>query len=238
MGEIRFVLLDAGGTLTVGVPSREERLQRACHYFNLTPAPDWQLARKGLQVAERFFIGAVQEGWMMDREAVREAVKGMLSAMGVWGKLDDPALLWDFLETQYETERLMDGALETLETLRQHGYRLAIASNAPPTYEGRLRELGLAQQVERIFLSDVIGYAKPDPRFFQFILERLKAVPEETVHVGNSYWHDVIGARRAGVTPIFFDFRDAFTDCDCPRITDLSQLPPLLQELTSFRRRF
>lgn len=229
--KIRVVLMDAGGTLTIGVPSREERLQRACHYFNLAPVPDWQVARKGLQVAERFFIGAVQEGWMIDREAVREAVKEMLSAMGVGGRLDDPALLWDFLETQYETEILMDGALETLEALQQYGYRLAIASNAPPTYERRLQELGLAQRVEAIFLSDVIGYAKPDPCFFHFILEQLKASTDETVHVGNSYWHDVIGAQRAGITPIFFDWREVFPDCDCPRITDLRQLPSLLQAL-------
>jgi HAD superfamily hydrolase (TIGR01549 family) len=227
---VRLVSLDAGGTLTVGVPSREERLRRACEYFNLSPVPDLSTALEGLRVIERFFIAAAQEGQMIDRETVREAVRTMLSAMGVFGRLDDPALLWDFVEAQYETETLMDGALETLMTLRQQGYRLAIASNASPAYETRLKALGLTNLVDAVFLSDVVGYAKPDPRFFAFILERMGATPDETVHVGNSYWHDVIGAKRAGILPVFFDWREVFPDCDCPRITHLRELPYRLAE--------
>ncbi|MFA0770399.1 MAG: hypothetical protein REDVDVYQ_000904, partial [Candidatus Fervidibacter sp.] len=70
---VRLVSLDAGGTLTVGVPSREERLRRACEYFNLSPVPDLSTALEGLRVIERFFIAAAQEGQMLDRETVREA---------------------------------------------------------------------------------------------------------------------------------------------------------------------
>ncbi|GBC97967.1 Putative HAD-hydrolase YfnB [bacterium HR17] len=231
MPAIRLVLLDAGGTLTVGVPPREERLRRACEHFGLAPVPDFATAREGLRAVERFFIAAAQEGQMLDRETVREAVQTMLRAMGVFGKLDDPALLWDFVETQYETETLMDGAVETLTVLRRQGYRLAIASNAPPTYTQRLNALGLTDLVDAIFLSDVVGYAKPDPRFFRFILEQMEVVPDETVHVGNSFWHDVIGAQRAGIVPVFFDWREVLPDCPCPRITALAQLPSLLVTL-------
>lgn len=231
MGRICVVLLDAGGTLVVGVPPREERLQQACFYFNLSPVPDWSIARHGLRVIERFFIGAAQEGRRFDRDTIRDGVKEMLLAISVTGHLKDPALLWDFVETQYKAETLIDGALEVLTALRQGGYRLAIASNAPPTYGKRLQELGITELVDAVFISDVIGYAKPDPRFFQFILEKLNATPNETVHVGNSFLHDVIGAQRANITPVFFDLRDALPDCDCLRITDLRQLPELLQTL-------
>ncbi len=228
---IRAVFFDAGGTLTKVLPERERRLQQACHYFNLSPIPDEATARHGLRVIERFFIGAVQEGRMIDREAVREGVRWMLSEMGVRGRLDDPALLWDFVSTQYETEVLMDGATEVLDFLRRQGYLTAVASNASPAYERVLQSLGITERVTAVFLSDVVGYAKPDPRFFQFALERLGVTPAETVHVGNSYWHDVIGARRAGILPVFFDRREVFPDADCPRITDLRELPLLLKDL-------
>lgn len=227
---IRLISLDAGGTLTIGVPSREERLRRACEYFGLSPVPDLSTALEGLRVIERFFIATAQEGQMLDRETIRQAVRTMLKAIGVSGRLDDPALLWDFVETQYETETLMDGALETLALLRRQGYRLVITSNAPPTYQARLTSLSLTNLVDAVFLSDVVGYAKPDPRFFAFVLERMDATPDETVHVGNSYWHDVIGAKRAGILPVFFDWREVFPDCDCPRITHLRELPQRLAE--------
>ena len=229
---IKLVLFDAGGTLTKVLPERTERIRQACHYFNLNPVPDHETALLGLRAIERFFIGASQEGRMIDREAVREGVCLMLTEMGVSGRLDDPALLWDFVQTQFETEVLMDGALETLEVLKKRGYVLAVASNATPNYETIIRSLGITQWVDAIFLSDVIGYAKPDPRFFQFILEQMKAVPEETVHVGNSYWHDVIGARRISVLPVYFDRHGIFPDADCLRITHLRELPSLLQGLS------
>lgn len=228
---IRLVLFDAGGTLTKVLPEREERIQKACLYFNLNPVPDSVTARLGLQTIERFFIGAIQEGRMIDRETVREGVKLMLATMKVYGRLDDPALLWDFVETQYETEIPMDGSLETLDALKNRGYKIAIASNATPNYERVLSDLGIVERVDAVFLSDVVGYAKPDPRFFHFILEQMKAVPEETVHVGNSYWHDIIGAKRVGILPIYFDRRNILPDADCLRITHLRDLPSLLERL-------
>ncbi len=228
---IRLVLFDAGGTLTRVLPDREERLRRACSYFALEPVPDEATALLGLQTIERFFIGAIQEGQMIDRETVREGVRLMLAKIGVKGRLDDPALLWDFVETQYETEVPMEGALETIETLKSLGYLLAIASNATPAYEDTLRELGLVERVDAVFLSDVVGYAKPDPRFFQFVLEQMRAAPEEAIHVGNSYWHDIVGARRAGILPIYFDRRNILPDADCIRIAHLQDLPTLLESL-------
>lgn len=229
--DIRLVLFDAGGTLTKVLPEREERIQKACIYFNLTPVPDEVTARLGLVTIERFFIGAIQEGRMIDRETIREGVRLMLAAMKVSGRLEDPALLWDFVETQFETEVPMDGSLETLDTLKERGYMLAIASNATPNYEKVLSSLGIAERVDAIFLSDVVGYAKPDPRFFQFILEQIGAMPEETVHVGNSYWHDIIGAKRVGILPVYFDRRNILPDADCLRITHLRELPSLLEQL-------
>lgn len=228
---IRLVLFDAGGTLTKVLPEREERIRKACVYFNLSPIPDEATARLGLVTIERFFIGVVQEGWMIDRKTIREGVSLMLASMKVSGRLEDPALLWDFVETQYEREVPMDSALETLDILKSEGYTLVIASNATPKYEETLRILGIAERVDAIFLSDVVGYAKPDPRFFQFILEQMGAVPEEAVHVGNSYWHDIIGAKRANILPIYFDRRDILPDADCPRITHLRDLPSLLRQL-------
>jgi len=230
--DIKLVLFDAGGTLTKVLPERTERIRQACHYFNLSPIPDHETALLGLRTIERFFISATQEGRMIDREAVREGIRLMLTEMGVVGRLDDPALLWDFVQTQFETEVLMDRAFETLKALKSQGYSLAVASNATPNYEAILRSLGITKYVDAVFLSDVIGYAKPDPRFFQFILEQMKAVPEETVHVGNSYWHDVIGARRVGILPIYFDRHEIFPDADCLRITHLQELPSLLQRLS------
>ncbi len=228
---IRLVLFDAGGTLTKVLPEREERIQKACIYFNLTPVPDETIARFGLITIERFFIGAVQEGCMIDRETVREGVKLMLASMKVSGRLEDPALLWDFVETQYEKEVPMDGALETLDILKSQGYMLAIASNATPRYEETLRNLGITQRVDAIFLSDIVGYAKPDPRFFQFILNQMKVTPEGAVHIGNSYWHDIIGAKLANILPIYFDRRGILPDADCPRITHLRDLPSLLRQI-------
>ena len=61
------------------------------------------------------------------------------------------------------------------------------------------------------------GIEKPDPRFFQLALERGGADAATTVHVGDLYHVDVVGARAAAITPVLLDVAGLYPDCDCLR---------------------
>jgi HAD superfamily hydrolase (TIGR01549 family) len=112
-----------------------------------------------------------------------------------------------------------------LAALRQRGLRLVVVSNA----NGRLRHLfdrlDLAKWFDLLFDSHDWGVEKPDPRLFQLALEQSRSDPARTVHVGDLYHVDVMGARRAGLREgVLFDVGGLYDSVDCPRVASFAEL--------------
>ena len=112
-----------------------------------------------------------------------------------------------------------------LAALRGRGLRLVVVSNA----NGRLRHLfdrvDLTKWFDHVLDSHEWGVEKPDPRLFQLALEQARADAANTVHVGDLYHVDVMGARAAGLREgILFDRAGLYGDVDCPRVSSLAAL--------------
>ena len=73
----------------------------------------------------------------------------------------------------------------------------------------KLRSLGIYEWVapEAVFISDVMGLAKPDPALFRLACSRLHVSPERSVYVGDSLALDVGGSNAAGMTSVWFNRR-------------------------------
>jgi putative hydrolase of the HAD superfamily len=119
---------------------------------------------------------------------------------------------------------VLPGVPEALEELRALGLRLVVVSNSDGSVARALAELGLAQHLDAIFDSHVIGFEKPDPRFFAHALRASGSAAERTAHVGDMYYQDVQGSRAAGVHSVLLDPYGDWAIDDCERCRDLSEL--------------
>lgn len=117
-----------------------------------------------------------------------------------------------------------------LERLRRLGLRIGIVSNANGTLCALFDRLGLAGCVDCVIDSADVGVEKPDARIFERALERLGARRETTVHVGDMYHVDVVGARAAGLHAMLFDPLDLYEDHACQRVSSLDMLVKCLRE--------
>jgi putative hydrolase of the HAD superfamily len=104
-----------------------------------------------------------------------------------------------------------EDVIEQVAQLHATGVAVAVVSNADGTVDSLLRKSGLAFDI--VIDSAVVGYAKPQPEIFGFALEKLGVGPADAVHVGDTAWADVAGARAAGVRPLHLD---PFGDCPYP----------------------
>ena len=59
-------------------------------------------------------------------------------------------------------------------------------------------------------------------------LERTGSRPETTIHLGDLYHVDVIGARSAGLRQLLLDPHDLYRGFDVDRIRRLGELPDYL----------
>jgi len=119
---------------------------------------------------------------------------------------------------------VLPGVPEALEQLKSLGRTLAVVSNSDGTVEQVLERQGLRPYLTAVFDSHLVGFEKPDPRFFQHALEATGARAEATLHVGDLYSADIEGGRAAGVHTALVDPFDDWDDVDCPRFKDLEAL--------------
>ena len=92
---------------------------------------------------------------------------------------------------------------ETIHGLHSAGLRTAIASN----FDLRLNSVcdglpGLKDVSERI-ISSVVGWRKPDARFFEAVCSHLQLPPQQILFVGDDLANDVEGSQTAGMKSVW-----------------------------------
>lgn len=121
-------------------------------------------------------------------------------------------------------ETVPEDVIPFLARLRSAGLRRVVVSNANGTLHAHFNRLGLTPYFDAVFDSHMERVEKPDPRFFEIALQRSGAHKESTVHVGDFYEIDVVGARRAGLEAILLDPSGINHDRDCARVKTLDEL--------------
>jgi len=111
-----------------------------------------------------------------------------------------------------------------LARLREHGLRLVVVSNSDGTVEAKLSSAGLRDLLHHVVDSHVVGSEKPDRAIFEHALRVAKSRPERTLHVGDLYHADVVGARGAGLHAVLLDPYGDWHDFDCERARDVAEL--------------
>ena len=92
-----------------------------------------------------------------------------------------------------------------LESLRAHGLKLGLVSNAfdPGWLLHRdLEQMGIAQRLDFSVFSSEVGKRKPHPAIFERALGALGVEPENALFVGDRLYEDVRGAGELGMTTV------------------------------------
>jgi putative hydrolase of the HAD superfamily len=223
---IQTVFLDAGGVL---VNPNWTRVSETLGRYGVRVSPPElgaaePRAKKQLDAAPTIQTTSDQQrGWTYFNLVLTEAGVALSDAT-------DAALAELHLYHQHSNlwETVPDDVPPSLAALRTLGFRLVVVSNANGTLVRAFERLGLLDAVDAVFDSCDQGVEKPDPRFFQIALERTGGEAAATVHVGDLYHVDVVGARAAGIEPILLDVAGLYRDCDCPRVGSMTELVALL----------
>jgi putative hydrolase of the HAD superfamily len=136
------------------------------------------------------------------------------------------SILWEYCVPFEDAE-------ETLEILSKK-YLLGLVTNGESEAQRmKLKKAGL----ERFFTENTIvvsgdrGIHKPDVRIFQEAMKKLNVAPEESVFVGDIFSNDVLGAYRAGMTPVWmWNHGERRCNADIKVIHHLKELIAYLQQ--------
>lgn len=121
--------------------------------------------------------------------------------------LDPLELNGEFIRTMSVNGVLMEGALEFVKHLKTEipDAKLYIASNgATINAKGRIASTGLEEYLDGLFISEDMGVTKPDPAFFEYLLTAIGAEKGDCIMVGDSLSSDMLGAKNASLTSVWF----------------------------------
>jgi putative hydrolase of the HAD superfamily len=220
------VLLDLDDTLIVDDALTEQAWRAACRKFapKIGSINDEDLCKVIRLTANHYWENPEQHrsGRLNLYQSRREIVRQSLSSLGF--KSNELA---DGLADTYSSEKeraitLVPGALETLQSLKKDGVRLALLTNgSPETQRRKIERFGLAPYFDYILIEGEFGVGKPDQRVFSAALGKLSVSPSQACMVGDDLPRDIASAMRAGIFSFWVDWRgnglpvDASIQPDC-----------------------
>lgn len=100
-----------------------------------------------------------------------------------------------------------DGIEDFLALLKEQDIRTGVISNI--TYcgevvEERINNLLPEHNFEFILATSEYMFRKPDKRIFELALEKAGLQPEDVWYIGDNYLCDAVGARNAGIFPVWY----------------------------------
>ena len=198
MPRLRAVFFDAGNTLLrmnypviaehlagrgrpVSVEDVEEAELRARVRLDPHLAPGASTESTG--TAGRYLRFLLEQLGVRDEAEIEDIARwrrGYNLPVGLWNRADPEAL----------------GALRRVKAA---GLIAGVISNSNGSVRAILEETGLAEHLDFIIDSSVVGVEKPDPRIFELGLRQGAVSAGDAVYVGDLYTVDVLGARGAGL---------------------------------------
>jgi putative hydrolase of the HAD superfamily len=231
------ISFDVGYTLIKPHQEADQIVAGLLAELGVTPGD--QTLQAAYHRAERLFLEdylrPLNETWTADEHIERFYTRYYVQLLGDLG-VDDPdhqharTIIGRYLDP--DNWRIYPDVLPALDALREQGYTLGAASDWGTNLFRILHTLGLSRYLEWVVISGAVGAAKPSPHFYELMVARAGVPPSQIVHVGDSYYADVQGARTVGVDAILIDRAQRWPKLDVPVIYELGQLSTVLQETT------
>ena len=98
------------------------------------------------------------------------------------------------------------GAEDFLKKLKAQGRIFLITNGTAGIQRKRIEKLDCEKYFDAVFISDEIGFAKPDKRFFDYAISHIKDFDKEkAVVIGDSLSSDILGANNSNLTSIWYN---------------------------------
>lgn len=176
---IKYILFDLDGTLTNPKEGITKCVQYALKHFGIERECDELISFIGPPLKEQF----MEYASLTEEEGIKavEIYRERFAPIGI-----------------FENE-IYDGILSMLESLKNQGKTLAIATSKPTVFAEKIsRKYGIEPYIVLLEGSELDGRNTDKALVIKNAMEKLGATKDNTIMVGDRE-HDVIGAHKNGI---------------------------------------
>ncbi|MBP5662585.1 MAG: YjjG family noncanonical pyrimidine nucleotidase [Clostridia bacterium] len=224
---IRFVFLDLDGVLLDFASAEKNAVKQTLAAFSLPNDDDTAALYSRLNDA---CWRMLEQGKIRRERLLLKRFEDLLDALGAQG--DAEAINRAYRDNLSRRGDLLPGAKELLREIQPY-YRLYAASNGNAAVQrGRLAAARITAYFDHIFLSEEIGWDKPQKEFFEACFRTIDGFDRrEAILLGDRPGSDILGGRAVSLRTCFFDPTGQSDGGADYAIRSLAQFPVLLKTL-------
>ena len=179
--------------------------------------------------------GATLSGQMSVDDARVERIKNLLVTFGVRASTSLLQEADNRYRTVYEEKRrAIPGVVRIMQSLK-NDMPLGIVTNGLSDIQHEKIDIcNVRNLVQFIFISDEIGFKKPETAFYDYVFSQTGSTPEKTVLVGDLWESDILGGHAVGMQTIWLN-RYELKCPDSAITTEIRGYEPIEKTLEIFR---
>ena len=200
---IKAVLWDIDGTLLNFKKAQYVALYKCFAYFN--KYLDDEMVDVYDHINHAYWL-MLEKGEISKNELL---VKRFVYFFSKYGIMIDPVKFNEMYQVELgNTYVFNDNGYDTVVRLKDMGIvQFAVTNGTKVAQNGKLKGSGLDELLDEIFISEDIGFEKPDKRFFEPVISKLNEYgidKDECVIVGDSESSDIQGGINAGIRTVHY----------------------------------
>lgn len=199
---IKAILWDIDGTLLNFEKSESYAIRKCFSLFGLGECTDEMIAR--YSAINRRFWERLEKGELSKAEILVGRFREFFETEQLLNA-DAEAFNKEYQQQLGEAIHFAENALETLKELRGKVKQYAVTNGTKAAQEKKLAKSGLNEIFDGVFISEDVGFEKPDIRFFDYVFGKINIEKAETIIVGDSLTSDMEGGNRAGILCVWFN---------------------------------
>ena len=101
---------------------------------------------------------------------------------------------------------LVPNTMKVLNYLKEKKYNIHLITNGFLEVQSiKMQASGLDKMIDKSFVSELVGFKKPDHRIFYHAMENVGATVKECIMIGDDLSVDIIPAKEIGMAHIYFN---------------------------------
>lgn len=193
----KLILLDIDDTLIDFHKCEREALSKLFLKFNIAPSPEnfAHFNKENKSVWALFEKGQVKQS-----EINTQRFSQFLKAIDIDTSKRLTEIAESYLDFLSQEHHLLEGATAFVQSLSAH-FKLAVLTNGfTSVQKKRLEGSGLISFFDSVFISEEIGYSKPNKEIFNHVLKKYPHFERKNIlMVGDSLGSDILGANHAKI---------------------------------------
>lgn len=203
---IKIILWDIDGTLLNFYPAERYALSSTMEHFGLPACTDEMVAR--YSVINEMHWKRMELGEISKQQVLEGRFEMFFKELGFG--FSDYKGFNDLYQKQLGAKVFFfDNAYDIVANLKGKVKQYAVTNGTSTAQALKLKNSGLDELFDGVFISDQIGYEKPSKGFFDYVEAHIEPVwKDEIILIGDSLTSDMKGANVMGCKACWFNVFD------------------------------